>query len=769
MTSGWQGLGIALLSTALLSIVLHKPSASEPVSSTAEPASAAEPGAAFLNIAKASPAYVGSKSCQSCHQEAYKLWQESDHYRSMAPAKQGSVLGDFADARVEFHGITSRFYESAGKYFVETLGSAGRSQFEISYTFGHYPLQQYLVATEDGRFQALNIAWDSRRSAEGGQRWFHLQPAQTISADSPFFWTRHLQNWNSRCADCHSTNLVKSYDPETYRYTTSFSEANVACEACHGPGSEHIETARRGQDTIGTISNARRQMSWDFMPGDAIAEGSGEVSATQVNLCGGCHSRRVQLGVTGTDYHDQFRLALLDEGLYHTDGQMEAEVFVLGSFLQSKMHAAGVTCTDCHEPHSGRLLLAGNSLCAQCHRPEVFDTSRHHLHQFGSAGGQCVACHMPSKTYMQVDDRREHRFGIPDPALTLVSGVPNACAGCHAGAPPDWAMTALGQGVASADLYARLNRQLQRYDPSILPALLSYVRDPANPAIKRATLVSYLSNLTSSHTIQLAHEMTSSDEPLIRAAAIRSVSHAAPGVRLAIIKKLAADPVKTVRIEAGRLMSEMLPDDFVETPSIHTLLQEYRDSLRFTRDTPSGQTELGLLELNLGRHSQAFDAYRRALAIEPQYVPALLNLADLHRARKEEDAAAALLQHAVILAPDAGATNYSYGLSLVRQKQTEAALSYFEAANLAQDSQPGYTYVYAIALDAESRTADAVQVLREASLRWAPQYELLKLEILYLEKTKRFDEVPLPLAELSKIAPDSPEVRAWMKQYRASE
>ncbi len=759
----------------------------------------------FSLQAQAEPAFVGSGDCRTCHQEAYNLWRESDHYRAMAVAEPGNVLGDFADVRVAFHGITSRFYQTDGKYFVETLGAAGQAQFEISYTFGHYPLQQYLVAMADGRLQVLNTAWDSRPLDEGGQRWFHLQPDE--SADSPFFWTRHLQNWNSRCADCHSTNLVKGYDPETHRYTTSFSEPNVACEACHGPGSEHIAAARAGQNAPGEIAGAGNTMAWRFKPGAAIAVGTGEISASQIDMCGGCHSRRAVVAATGA-YADRYQLALLEAGLYHADGQIEDEVFVLGSYLQSKMHAAGVTCSNCHEPHSGKLVLAGNNLCAQCHRPEVFATTEHHLHPVGSAGGQCVACHMPATTYMLTDDRRDHRFGIPDPALTLESGVPNACGDCHAEQSPGWAVAALGQAAGSADVYARLNRRLQAHDALSAPEAMSFVRDPANPAIKRATILALMANLppgslAAEAVARLAREMAGSDEPLIRAALIRSLGAAAPATRIAIIKKLATDPFKTVRIEAGRLFSELLPEEklLVEEPLAEggeaalsvlsktalsvpsktalsvpsktatgvELVNEYRASLELAADTPSGQTALGLLELNLGQSRQAFAAYQQALAIEPDYVPALLNLADLHRASNEEAQAAALLQRAVSFAPEAGAANFSYGLSLIRQKRLAEALGYLETASHGPDSQPRYAYVYAVALDAGARTATALQVLRAASVRWPAQYDLLTLEVLYLEKTQRFDELATPLAELVKLAPASPAVRAWVRKYGRSE
>ena len=189
--------------------------------------------------------YVGASTCKACHAVEYRLWEESDHYKAMQIPTEDTVLGNFSNVEVNFHGISSRFYKNADDYFIDTSDSDGKTaSFEIKHTFGFYPLQQYLVELEKGRVQALNIAWDSRSTEEGGQRWFHLQPNENITAEHPFYWTNHFQNWNSRCADCHSTNLQRNYKLDENSFNTTFSEINVACEACHGAGSQHVKLAQ---------------------------------------------------------------------------------------------------------------------------------------------------------------------------------------------------------------------------------------------------------------------------------------------------------------------------------------------------------------------------------------------------------------------------------------------------------------------------------------------------------------------------------------------
>ncbi len=163
----------------------------------------------------------------------------------MAEANEQNVLGNFDSTRFTYAGTTSEFFRRAGKFFVRTDGRDGRlADFEVAYTFGVYPLQQYLIAFPDGRLQALSIAWDARPEREGGQRWFHLYGTERVTHEDELHWSRPSQNWNFMCADCHSTALRKNYDPAADRFASRWSEISVGCEACHGPGSQHMAWAK---------------------------------------------------------------------------------------------------------------------------------------------------------------------------------------------------------------------------------------------------------------------------------------------------------------------------------------------------------------------------------------------------------------------------------------------------------------------------------------------------------------------------------------------
>ncbi len=414
--------------------------------------------------------FVGRAECIDCHTEAYELWRGSDHDNAMDLATDVTALGDFDDAEFTHAGITSRFYRKDSGFFVHTEGPGGEmAEFEIKYTFGIEPLQQYLVPFPGGRLQALPIAWDTER-----ERWFTLNPDTVIAPHDWLHWTRNGQNWNGMCAECHSTNLQKNLDPDTGTYATTWSEIDVSCEACHGPGSRHVAWAGMDEADRAPIENHGLQVA---------SRGIG--NREYVDLCAACHSRRSEIadydhGQGGLLQH--FVPALLNEGLYHPDGQILDEVFVWGSFVQSKMYRNGVSCGDCHDPHSLALLRDGNALCTHCHEATTYDTSAHHFHA-PSADGKpndgalCIRCHMPEQPYMVIDYRADHSLRVPRPDLTESLGVPNSCSqsGCHADRSLQWVVDAYTDwyGEAQAPHYGSVLAAARAGDPNAEARLIA--------------------------------------------------------------------------------------------------------------------------------------------------------------------------------------------------------------------------------------------------------------------------------------------------------
>ncbi len=692
----------------------------------------------------------------------------------MQVARQDTVLGDFDNVTVKFHGIETRLFVQDGIYKIETAGNGGVADvYTVKYTFGHYPLQQYLVDAGTGHLQALNIAWDSRPAGQGGQRWYHLQADEDIDPEHPFFWTRHFQNANSRCIECHNTDVSKSFKPKSNSYDSRWSEIGVGCESCHGPAGRHIELADSGllkHDVSGFSKIEKSRLSWEFQGNDNIASPSGGKNQTFVDVCGGCHSRRATLGDIKplTSYHEQYRLALLDQGLYFSDGQVDDEVFVLGSFLQSKMQQRGVTCENCHQPHSGKLIAEGNALCAQCHKPAAFDSKDHHGHQAGSAGTLCVNCHMPERLYMSVDLRRDHSFSIPDPELSAKADAPNACTNCHKGKTDQWAQKAMLSWGANErrNVWAIINRGLDQQDSLMFRNYASSPPSRDLAPILQATLISKLAGFPSRLAVDVASRQLVNPDPLIRRAAVSALQSMPVELRWQLLEPLIEDPVKVIRLEVASVLSDALIQlEGEDAERLGKLVEEYRESLNYNVDTPAGQLSIGNLEARLGYSILAENAYQQALEIEPGYVPALINLSDFYRSTGRDPEARKLLSRALQVAPDSANANHAYGLFLVRAGEHSEALKYLEAAIGQVGSSPRYVYVYAVALDSAGRTEAAMKIIDEANKRWPNNLELSFLQVSYMDKTGLTDGIHRYLSLLASLAINNPQVRFWANKY----
>jgi tetratricopeptide (TPR) repeat protein len=722
-------------------------------------------------------AYVGAEACSSCHQEEHQQWQQSDHHKAMQVATVDSVLGDFSNVTVRYHNIDSRFYLDKKHYYVDTLDETGTTNtFEVKYTFGFEPLQQYLIETNDGHIQALNIAWDSRSKEQGGQQWIHLQPDENINPEHPFFWTRYFQNWNNRCASCHSTNVTKNYDAEAHSYNTTWSEINVSCEACHGSGKKHLELAKKNKLTgnnSGFSSPASPALNWQFKLGESIASPQGKKNVDQINMCGDCHSLRTPLAETieGKDFHDANRLQLLNEGSYFHDGQIREEAFVMGSFLQSKMHGKGVTCSNCHNPHSGKVLIEGNGLCAQCHLPQVFDTPKHHHHPKASTGAACVNCHMPERTYMQVDDRRDHSFTTPRPDLSRTLGVPNACTNCHmgqAGKDDVWASEQLSTwGIEpNNDHWATLSQRVRAGDVLVTQAITDLVDEGSLPDIVRASLLQGLAAFPSNASVKTALQSLQDENPMVRRAAVSAMQALPPEARWKFLSPHLNDKSRSVRFQLAETLADTYPQLRPDQQAaLAPVLEEYLASLKVSADSPATQASIALLELQFGNIKAAENAYLQALRIEPNHVTVLLNMADFYRSTARDAEAETLLKRALSVAPDSGAVQHSYGLLLIRKGDPSGALPHLKLAIEQADAQARYAYVYAVALDNQGQTKEAAKVLVKAIKRWPNQYDLLMTLVLYLEKSGNTYSIKKYVSQLMMIAPNEPSVKQLKERY----
>lgn len=690
------------------------------------------------NAFKAEQAYVGRAACAGCHAEQDQLWQGSHHDLAMQDVNENTVLGDFQDAKFSKDGVVSRFFRQNGRFMVQTDGPDGTlADFEIKYLFGFTPLQQYLIELPGGKLQALSIAWDSRSKSQGGQRWFHLYPDEKIDHTDELHWTRRSQNWNFMCAECHSTHLQKNYDASSRTYQTTWSEIDVSCEACHGPGAGHLYWAKREPGSkaaddqtkgLAVLLNERQAATWGIEPQTGNAQRNVPRSGdTEIEVCARCHSRRAQL--LG-DYHDGRLMdshlpSLLTQTLYHADGQIDGEVYEYGSFLQSKMYQAGVTCGDCHEPHSLKLRVADNGTCLQCHAAGKYEDAKHHFHAPDSAGAKCVDCHMPTKTYMGVDARRDHGFRIPRPDLSQNLGTPNACNACHADKTAQWAADTVnrwyGHQPKGHQNYAEALHAARAGNPDATARLIALVQDNSQPAIARATAIAEMAAGLTPKQLPILTQALRDADPLLRGAALQAMEQLPPEQRWPLARDALRDPVRSLRALAAAALAGLAPATISasEQADYATASREYLTSLDWNADDPAAQVNRGNFHTARKEFESAERAYREALQLDPDFLTAYINLADLFRVTQRDSEGLILLEHGLARLPEAADLHHGLGLLQVRLKNTPEALKSLERAVKLAPDQPRFGYVYAMALTSVGRTLDARDVVRTA-LRITP-------------------------------------------------
>lgn len=637
--------------------------------------------------------FVGREKCVDCHEGAYELWVGSDHDNAMDIANEQTVLGNFNDAELEHDGITSRFYRKDDGYFVFTEGTGGEmAEFEVLYTFGIEPLQQYLVSFPGGRLQALSVAWDTEEN-----RWFDLYPESTFSPDDWLHWTRNGQNWNGMCAECHSTNLKKNYDAATSSFDTTWSEIDVSCEACHGPASLHLAWAE--------VDPAARPEIEDY---GLVVNTGGLDSRQQVDLCAPCHSRRSEFGDydhTQTHFLDAHLPSLLAEGTYHVDGQILEEDYVWGSFVQSKMYQSGVWCSDCHDAHSLALHKEGNDLCLQCHQAATYDAYEHHFHQKTvegqpSDGALCVKCHMPEQPFMVIDDRADHSIRVPRPDLTRQLGVPNACgqSGCHDDQTVDWSVDAFTQwyGTTRRPHFGTVLAAARSGDPDAVGGLILLAEDPLYPAIVRATALHALQAFPGPQAFGVVQRALADDEPLLRVTAVEVVAADGPEQMVELLAPLLFDPVRVVRLRTAARLNAVGREYFThdQRQTLTKELDDFIDTMKASLDFAASGLTLGNLYEEQRDATQAERFYRTALEVDDLFFPAKVNLAILLSQQGRISESEQLLREVLEAYPDQYDSSYSLALLLVGEGRSDEALPYLAraAGGLPQRARVHYNY-----------------------------------------------------------------------------
>lgn len=697
-----------------------------------ESSSPAAPSRSGDGVVRGREGFVGSQACVPCHQAQSEAYLDSHHAKALVTpgTELGKTRFDGQHQTSKLGGRTE-FSLRHGAPVVTTLTASGKpATFPIQYVSGVWPLEQYVVATERGKLQSLGVVWDSRASEAGGGQWFHVYGKAGIAPSDPLFFSAPAQSWNHICADCHSTWVERRYDAAADSFDTRWAELSVGCEACHGPGAEHVRTAKTAAPGhLPAAFPVRLEAAEPWLPAATGSPAPRARDAVQVEVCAPCHSRRTPIkeGFVASDpFLDSFQPDLLRPARYHADGQVEGEVYEWGSFLQSRMYHAGVTCSDCHDAHSGKLMAPGNALCVRCHEPKRFDVPAHSHHEtgVGAKAPRCIDCHMPPATFMQIDERRDHSIRIPRPDLSVQYGTPNACNGCHDQKSAAWARDSVAKWTPGSTPRPHFVEALAKDRQGALDAPRALRALGANaqaPAVARATALERLGSYSGEKTRQTLQAALASSDGLVVYGAVLGAAQLPPAPRVALLLPLLEHPLRGVRVAVGKALAgaplETLPEQ--ARAALGRVFAEVEQSFAVGASQPQTHVEQSAFELARGRFAEAEAALHKALRLQPCLAEAQLNLADLARQKGDEAAAERAIRAALQCNPEYATAHHALGLWQIRAQRPKAAVPSLRKASRLVPKEPRFSYVLAVALASDGKRDEAISVL-EATLEARP-------------------------------------------------
>jgi tetratricopeptide (TPR) repeat protein len=699
--------------------------------------------------------FLGDASCKECHEDEFNLWQGSHHDKAMQVASRETILADFNGESFTSQGVTSRFFQKDGAFYANTEGPDGSyHDYKVIYAFGITPLQQYIVQFPNGHYQCLRTAWDTEKN-----KWFDLYPDFKVVHSEWLHWSRGGLNWNNMCADCHSTNVRKNYDHESHSYDTEYALINVSCEACHGPGKQHVADAERLGDSY--KDTGTMHMTFGTMPHDLVDQ------------CARCHMRREQVSeffnFEGTML-DHYFPQLIVEPTYFPDGQILDEDYVYASFVQSKMYKNNIMCSNCHDSHSLKLKFEGNTLCAQCHLVETYDTPEHHFHEMGTEGAQCISCHMTGRYYMGNDFRRDHSFRIPRPDQSLKFDTPNACSQCHDDKSVEWAWEKFKEQYGEPD-YVHFSDLLApglRGHEGGFESLVTLARDTVFPEIARASAVRGMSMYLNQENVREVIQYLNDESPLVRATSLDVLAEINSPDYVNYFIPLLKDPKRAVRVRAffalGLLHEADLPEEYRE--AYKKVAKEFNTSLAITSDFAGGWVKNANYQIKKGNIGSAITSYETALEIDNLNNMARTNLANLYYNNGEHDKAVETFQLIIDQEPEYGPTYYSLGLLYAELERTKEAITELETASKLMPDNIRVYYNLSLLYDKDDQSDKSESTLLRG-LKIAPQNESLLYALAFhyakLNDLRRAENIALKLIE---YYPENTQYQTFLKQIR---
>lgn len=657
-----------------------------------------------------------SRQCGACHKQQFLEWANSDHawaFRTIQPKLDAQAFhGQKFDNGVE------RLLFSTGAQQNRLITDTDSGQTWIArHALGKTPLVQYLVEAPDGGFHTTEAAWDVHQ-----REWFDVFGNDPRKDGNWGHWRGRGMNWNTQCAWCHMSGFRKNYNTDEDRYHSTWKEPGVTCIQCH-------EIKDSPDVTTGCMAGGK--------------EGATLSLQQMHDNCATCHARREELDDqfrVGDCFDDHYKLELpTREGIFYANGMQQDEDYCETGLRLSRMGKAGVTCLDCHNPHTGTLKLTqeDNALCLRCHangslvgkvKAPVIDPIKHSPCPPDSKGARCVECHMPESFYMARDPRRDHSFNSPDPQLSIEYGIPNACTKCHRDMSNERAAEIVSRFYEASENTKKSRQrtravchawQRQNHFHTDLLAALAVEENGA----WRATLLELLADCSGYPEVgEAALKHLTDESPLARAAAVRILAERNSSHAWKALK----DPRRVVRNEAGWSLRQNLPKS-------NQARQESEATARFQADQPPGAMKLARFASEDGRNNEADRWYRKAIQWDPSGIVARHDYAlFLSRLGRNHDALTQL-ETALSLAPEDADLHFKKALCLIELNRTEEGLKSLDKAISLQPQFLRAIYNRAILHHRQGHIEQAINDLEQCDQLngQSPEYSYFRSLILF--------------------------------------
>jgi tetratricopeptide (TPR) repeat protein len=720
-----------------------------------------------------STAYSGTQSCRECHEKFYKLWAPSHHGRAMQPFtaqlfQTGLAVQD-KDLEIAGSGYHVEFDGKQG--WVRESGPKEVKKYPIVHAMGGKNVYYFLTPMDRGRLQVLPLAYDVQSkswfdTAASGIR--HFQDIE----EEPVGWKDPEYTFNTSCYGCHVSQFTRNYDLKTDTYNSIWREPGINCESCHGSAVEHVRVCR--------------QAVKGRPPGDLKIDVirppkySRKIAA---DACAVCHAKATPLTVSfrpGDDFFDHFDLGVLDLPDYYPDGRDLGENYTYTQWLMSPCAKSGqMDCLHCHTS-SGRFRFTEdtkNNACMPCHAERVKNASAHSHHPEGSAGNQCISCHMPKTEFARMR-RSDHSMLPPTPAATIAHKSPNACNVCHRDKEAAWADKLVRQWrkrdyQAPVLLRASFVDAARKRDWKNLPAMLEYLGRKDHDAVFAASLIRLLRPCSDDRKWAVLIRALEDPSPLVRASAAESMGDRIDAETLNALSPIINDKSRLVRIRAASAMAAIPRESLAvgTTAAFDKAAAEFKTTLDARPDAWASHYNLGIFYFAqqdyrqavasyetairlqpraiqpyvnssfaynaLGLNDKAVQSLRKACELQPKSFEANLNLGLLLGEMSRFEEAAVHLQKAAELTPGSAVAIYNLGVINAKLGKIDSSIDLLRRAYGLQPENPQYGYSLAFYLLQRGNNSDAASVLQRIVRQKAPYFDAISLlGDIYLKQKK---------------------------------